>query len=109
MTTKNSYIAEFSEDDGEWSVVDERGAVLYEADMSKLLADTLAGLHNGTVETFKDALLFMDGYDIDLLELQKEEDNATPCTCNASCPSDCKGRCGCEACSEAYADFLSME
>ena len=42
MTTKNSYIAEFSEDDGEWGVVDGRGVVLYEADMSKLLADTLS-------------------------------------------------------------------
>jgi hypothetical protein len=33
-------------------------------------------------------------------------DDTTP---NDSCLSDCKGQCGCEACHEAYADFLSME
>lgn len=33
----------------------------------------------------------------------------TPCTCVERCPAPCKGQCGCEACSEAYGDFLSSE
>ena len=33
----------------------------------------------------------------------------TPCTCKDTCPYDCKGQCGCEACHEAYGDFLSCE
>ena len=33
----------------------------------------------------------------------------TPCTCLKSCPWTCKGVCGCEACHEAYGDFLSCE
>lgn len=33
----------------------------------------------------------------------------TPCTCKETCPSDCKGGCGCEACSEAYGDYLSSQ
>jgi hypothetical protein len=32
-----------------------------------------------------------------------------PCTCKPDCPSNCKGQCGCEACSAAYGDFLSLE
>lgn len=31
------------------------------------------------------------------------------CTCKPTCLSDCKGQCGCEACHEAYMDFLSVE
>lgn len=31
------------------------------------------------------------------------------CTCFATCPTACKGQCGCEACSAAYSDFLSCE
>jgi hypothetical protein len=27
-----------------------------------------------------------------------------PCTCKDSCPYDCKGQCGCEACLSAYSD-----
>ena len=30
------------------------------------------------------------------------------CICE-SCPIDCRGECGCEACSAAYSDFLSCE
>ncbi len=36
-------------------------------------------------------------------------DNNTPCTCELSCALSCKGECGCEACSEAYGDFLSSQ
>ena len=32
-----------------------------------------------------------------------------PCICTEECPADCKGQCGCEACSNAYSDFLSCE
>jgi len=31
------------------------------------------------------------------------------CTCNESCPSDCRGECGCEACRAKYNDFLSCD
>lgn len=37
------------------------------------------------------------------------ETPGTPCTCCPACPQDCKGLCGCEACHEAYVDFLSGE
>ncbi len=33
----------------------------------------------------------------------------TPCTCDPDCPNPCKGGCGCEACTEAYGDFLSSQ
>jgi hypothetical protein len=36
-------------------------------------------------------------------------ERGTPCTCDEECPFDCKGQCGCEACHEAYGDFLSLE
>jgi hypothetical protein len=36
-------------------------------------------------------------------------DLAYPCTCQPSCPFDCKGQCGCKACHAAYGDFLSVE
>jgi len=36
-------------------------------------------------------------------------ERGTPCTCAESCPYDCKGQCGCEACHEAYGDFVSLE
>lgn len=29
-----------------------------------------------------------------------------PCTCNPQCPYDCKGECGCSACTSAYGDQL---
>lgn len=32
-----------------------------------------------------------------------------PCTCPPSCDYACKGECGCQACREAYGDFLSAE
>ena len=35
--------------------------------------------------------------------------NATPCTCVSACPTACKGGCGCDACSEAYGDYLSSQ
>ena len=35
--------------------------------------------------------------------------NDTSCTCEPSCPDPCKGGCGCDACSEAYGDFLSSQ
>ena len=35
--------------------------------------------------------------------------NNTPCTCDPDCPYTCKGGCGCEACTEAYGDFLSSQ
>lgn len=69
MKFKNNYIAEFSEEDGAWYVSDTRGGLLYEADMSKTMADTLAALHNGTVDTFDEAILFLGDHHIDLLEL----------------------------------------
>lgn len=28
-----------------------------------------------------------------------------PCTCQPSCPFNCKGQCGCEACRQSYQDF----
>jgi hypothetical protein len=31
------------------------------------------------------------------------------CTCKPTCPSPCKGECGCKACHEAYMDFLASE
>lgn len=31
------------------------------------------------------------------------------CTCVPECPQPCKGGCGCEACNEAYGDYLSCE
>jgi hypothetical protein len=31
------------------------------------------------------------------------------CTCTEGCSYACKGTCGCEACKEAYSDFLSGE
>jgi hypothetical protein len=31
------------------------------------------------------------------------------CICDKQCPVDCKGECGCEACQNAYSDFLSCE
>jgi hypothetical protein len=37
------------------------------------------------------------------------DEDGTPCTCKVTCPYNCKGQCGCEACSEAYGDFLSDE
>ena len=38
-----------------------------------------------------------------------DDSNAPFCTCSPSCPADCKGQCECEACSDAYGDFLSSE
>lgn len=32
-----------------------------------------------------------------------------PCTCKPECVDPCKGKCGCEACHDAYGDFLSNE
>lgn len=32
-----------------------------------------------------------------------------PCTCTTDCPSDCKGQCGCVACTDSYGDFLSSQ
>jgi len=32
-----------------------------------------------------------------------------PCTCKKTCPSNCKGQCGCLACHDAYGDFLSSQ
>lgn len=37
------------------------------------------------------------------------DEEGTPCTCKPECPAACKGGCGCDACSEAYGDFLSSE
>ncbi len=48
-----------------------------------------------------------DRYDPD--GLYNVNGNNTPCTCDPDCPSACKGGCGCEACSEAYGDFLSSQ
>lgn len=31
------------------------------------------------------------------------------CTRKDTCPYNCKGECGCEACHAAYCDFLSWE
>ena len=31
------------------------------------------------------------------------------CISEPTCPSNCKGECGCEACCTAYSDFLSRE
>jgi len=31
------------------------------------------------------------------------------CTCLSTCPSDCIGQCGCEACHNCYADYLSVD
>jgi hypothetical protein len=39
----------------------------------------------------------------------ENDDPGSPCTCSPECKSDCKGGCGCEACSEAYGDFLSSQ
>lgn len=41
--------------------------------------------------------------------LYQANGDGTPCTCVPSCPNPCKGQCGCEACREAYGDFLSNE
>ncbi len=41
---------------------------------------------------------------------QMEED--PPCTCKPACTEGghvCKGECGCEACRQAYSDFLSCD
>jgi hypothetical protein len=32
-----------------------------------------------------------------------------PCTCKPECDDPCKGQCGCQACGNAYGDFLSSE
>lgn len=45
-------------------------------------------------------------------ELEQHEDGhyfGTPCTCSKDCPYACKGACGCQACGEAYSDFMSSE
>lgn len=62
-------IAVFSEDDDAWGV-DVDGAIMYESDMSELLAKTLASLHNGTVVSFDDAVMFLDHYGIDIADLE---------------------------------------
>ncbi len=31
------------------------------------------------------------------------------CTCNSDCPRDCKGHCGCEACSLSWSDYQSCD
>lgn len=36
-------------------------------------------------------------------------DSYTPCTCTPECSYTCKGKCGCEACSEAYGDYLGSQ
>jgi len=38
-----------------------------------------------------------------------EEGDMKSCTCKPSCPSACKGSCGCECCQRNYGDFLSSE
>lgn len=35
--------------------------------------------------------------------------NGKLCTCKPQCDDPCHGECGCEACHDAYADFLSNE
>ena len=32
-----------------------------------------------------------------------------PCTCTERCGPNCKGECGCKACSACWNDFLSSE
>lgn len=31
------------------------------------------------------------------------------CTCKDTCSFNCKGECGCKACQEAYADYLTED
>lgn len=38
-----------------------------------------------------------------------DEKDWYPCVCLESCPMNCKGECGCEACYWCYQDFLSCE
>jgi uncharacterized alpha-E superfamily protein len=38
-----------------------------------------------------------------------EEIEERCCTCKPSCPTDCKGDCGCKKCAQAYGDWLSVE
>lgn len=40
---------------------------------------------------------------------KNDPDEPLPCSCQPSCPSNCKGECGCAACHAAYQDFLSAE
>lgn len=41
----------------------------------------------------------------------EENEAGPPCTCRQECDlaGPCKGQCGCEACSEAYGDYLSED
>ena len=40
---------------------------------------------------------------------EEDKEMWTFCTCKKSCEPSCKGKCGCEACSLSYNDFLSGE
>lgn len=42
-------------------------------------------------------------------EVSADELRPQGCTCKPECEFPCEGDCGCEACSEAYNDFLSVE
>jgi hypothetical protein len=33
----------------------------------------------------------------------------SPCTCKPTCADDCKGQCGCQACSFAYHDAIEYD
>jgi len=41
--------------------------------------------------------------------IESECDTGTICTCKPTCSVGCKGECGCVACHDAYADFLSVD
>lgn len=46
---------------------------------------------------FSDGYYHIDGF------------NPQPCTCVETCDDPCKGGCGCQACHDAYQDFLSND
>lgn len=58
-------------EDGQWGVVDEDGACLYDSDMTKTQAMTLATLHReGIVIDFDSAIAFLEDCGIQFAELK---------------------------------------